>query len=195
MADPWLSRLLPARAGAFHLFLFLLPCPLPLGSPSGLRVTYYQGLGASERGRLNPVLKPSPRLQGFLAYIFLSESKWVKHRTFTHETGVRVLNLVFLDFILRGFFCLICSLVSFRQQKYLVRLKQHNYSVRVRQQNYLVRFRVRVSFLDFLIAFCQKALKANFSHVPNCVGLILMTLSGEKSLWAGIDLLHLKAEF
>ena len=49
-----------ARAGAFHLSLFLLPRPLPLGSPSGLRVTYYQGLRASERGRRNPLMKRSP---------------------------------------------------------------------------------------------------------------------------------------
>ena len=67
------------------------------------------------------------------------------HRTFTQrlETGVHVLNPgLFLDLILSCFFCLICSLVSFRKQNYLVRFGQLNYlvrfrvRVRVRQQNY-----------------------------------------------------------
>ena len=97
----------------------------------------------------------------------------------TLETGVCVLNpVLFLDLILSFVFCLICSLISFRQHNYLVRFRQRNYLVRFRQHNYLVRFWVRVRQQNYLVRIWvrqqnylvrfrvrQKALKANFSHV------------------------------
>ena len=48
-----------ARAGAFHSSLFLLPRPLPLGSPSGLRVTYYQAEGEWAR-ETQPTIETQP---------------------------------------------------------------------------------------------------------------------------------------
>ena len=114
--------------------------------------------------------------------------EWVKHKTSTQETGVCVLNpVLFLHFILSFVFCLICSLISFRQHNYLVRFRQHNYLVRFRQHNYLVRFRqhnylVRFRQHNYLVRFRQHNYLVRFRQHN-----YLVRFRQHKTTWLGLD--------